>query len=145
MSITLCIYLWVVCAHMVRWPLTPICQQTLSHTLIHTPTHALDLTEIQTIICIHPLCVSDTQTPSWDSSARQHLKNKCSFSPACPFRYTVSCTVNTANNGILLSWKQSLVTVLRSKEWVVLISKKSKKQFGLQPVLFLGSQREIKK
>lgn len=64
LCVVVCVYLWVGCVHIVGWPLTPICQHTQSHTFIHTPTHTLDLTEIQTIICILPLCVSDTQTPS---------------------------------------------------------------------------------
>ena len=50
--------------------LTPIRQRTHTlththtHTLVYTPAHTLDSTEIQTIICILPLCASDTQTQS---------------------------------------------------------------------------------
>lgn len=60
------------CLHIVAWPLHRVNSHPSTHTRTHahthslvcTPAHTLDSTEIQTIICILPLCASDTQTQS---------------------------------------------------------------------------------
>lgn len=60
------------CLHIVAWPLHRVNSHPPTHTRSHTlarlhartPAHTLDSTEIQTIICILPLCASDTQTQS---------------------------------------------------------------------------------